>query len=456
MFLLLLLLFNAYMLNAQPVNGQQELRVCPPFSGAVAQFCNVNVQTQLCVNDELVVGGLGGGSLVFGTLAAAAPSGQIVPSFGNTIRVDQVYGDDSSGEINGLPFLTISAALAAADPGDFVWIFPGIYNESIAIPAGVTVVGIASNAVTIQQIGVTDTTDLVTMGENSQLQNVTLQLTSDADVQLRGIVFPGTTSATANVFFAQLTVDNSGATAPTSNIYGVHSNGTGLPTIEVSAVHSSSINVNTNGSGTARGILVDTANGFNVNDTDILVTGSGTNSIGVETNDPGAAFVATSSNISGTTADISQTLGSLTVGSTNLVNSNANNLGFSTNFIPGTILWADPTYPLILFGTPLYMRPGTSPSNISGDIFLPVSQQFLAKSLSVNAAYPPGGTETTTWTIRRNGNDTPVTVTLTGDQVQNVSGNVSAHFDQGDQLSIRIDLSANADTGDVIVILDTY
>ena len=70
--------------------------------------------------------------------------------FGNTIRVDAVYGDDLTGAINGCPFKTIGAALLAAGNVDQnvvpcfeVWIFPGEYQESeLVIPAGVSVIGL--------------------------------------------------------------------------------------------------------------------------------------------------------------------------------------------------------------------------------------------------------------------------------------------------------------------------
>lgn len=449
MFLLLLLFLLG---NFSTLCGE-----CPPFSGPVAQFCNMNVRDQLCVNGQIVVGAEIG-SLVFGTLSAA-PEGQVVPSFGNTIRVDQVYGDDATGAKNGLPFLTIGSALEAASAGDFVWIFPGNYNEILIIPDGVAVRGVSASVVTIQNLNVTAATDLVTMGENTRLEDVSLQLTSGQQVNLRGIVFPGTTSVTSQWVNSSLLVDNSAAGAGTSNVYGIHSIGTGFPSIEISAARTTSITVNSTGSGVKRGILIDTANGFNVNDTDILVTG-GTDSIGVETNNAGAAFAANSSNISGDLADISQTLGSISLTSTNLLHSQANGLGFFTPITPGGLLWADPSEPLTSEGNPIWMRPGTSVSDVISDVFIPVSQKILAKSLAVNAAFAPGIGESTTWTIRRDSGtgplDTPLTVTLTNDQEINVNSNISVHFDQGDVISIRVDMSPGANTSDVVVTMDTY
>ena len=422
--------------------------VCPPFSGPAAQFCNVNVRDQLCVNGQLVIGSEIG-SLVFGNLSAA-PSGQIVASFGNTIRVDQVYGDDATGQKNGLPFLTVGAALAAAQAGDFVWVFPGTYNEDLTIPNGVAVSGVAASNVIIQQLSVVADTDLITMGENSSLENVSLKLTSNQQVNLRGIVFPGTTSVTAHWSNSSLLVDNSGAGAGTSNVYGVHSTGTGLPSIEISAAITTSITVNSTGLGVKRGILVDSASGFNINNVDILVTG-GSDSIGVETNNASAAFSATSSNIGGDTADISQTLGSLTVTSTNLIHSQANELGFTTSIAPGNIVWVDQGS--ILPGSTLFMSPGTATSSTT-ESFVPASQKFLAKSIAVHSDSAPGGLAT--WTVFQNGNPTPLLVTLNGAANDNVNSNVSVHFSQGDRLSLQINTDVFANPANISVIVDTY
>jgi len=76
----------------------------------------------------------GGGS---GTLAS--------PLMGNTIVVDQVYGDDATGAVGGLPFQTVNAAvtylngLASIPPGGVtIWILPGSYTLTTGIAGTVT------------------------------------------------------------------------------------------------------------------------------------------------------------------------------------------------------------------------------------------------------------------------------------------------------------------------------
>jgi hypothetical protein len=72
-----------------------------------------------------------------------------------------------------------------------------------------------------------------------------------------------------------------------------------------------------------------------------LITSAGGSGlcIGAEVNNQsGSQLVIRASTIQGITADISQTAGTLTVGTTNLFSSNANSLGFSTVVQPTTII----------------------------------------------------------------------------------------------------------------------
>lgn len=54
---------------------------------------------------------------------------------GNTVTVDAVYGNDTSGKrgVASLPFLTLGAAKAAAQSGDLVWVRPGSYTVTDSI-----------------------------------------------------------------------------------------------------------------------------------------------------------------------------------------------------------------------------------------------------------------------------------------------------------------------------------
>lgn len=435
---------NAFVLvGSLPLLGAAPCPPCPA-TGPRAEFCNLTITQQFCVS---------GNSQLAGDLTVCGTIINNAIGFGNTVRVDQVYGS-VDGQRNGAPFLTINQALAVAQPGDVVWIFPGVYNESITIPTGVKVRGLATDAVTIQRLAVVAATDLITMGENTSLENVNLMLTSSAHVQLRGVVFPGTTTETAKLINVSLLVDNSGAGAGSSNVYGVHSTGTGLADFEFATIRSSAIRVNSTGTGAKRGILLSSASGLNANDVDIIAEG-GSNAIGVETNNAGALFAVSASNIAGDTADISQTLGTLSVTSTSLENSEANGLGFDTAIAPGSFVFVDPTtLPAPTVGD-VFMGPGTVISS-GTELFIPISQELLVKAMAVYAVTEPGFGETTTFTLRRNGADTGFTVSLIGTQNFNVNNALSQHFDQGDQLSLRVDNSAFSSTANVSVLLDVY
>lgn len=307
----------------------------------------VDGQVLICASNappSLAHVGAADGSVLF-THGPGSLTLQSTPLLGNIIRVDQQHGNDYTGTVNSLPFETINGALAAASPGNVVWVFPGTYQESFTIPNGVSVIGMSlggsSSAGVLITENVSVPTDLVTMGENSRLQNVSLSLTSSSHVQLRGIVFPGTTSATAKVSNVDVMIDNSAApTNGSSNVYGIHSIGTGSPNATTYTLNSTHITIHSIGLGAKRGVLIDAANNLNINNSCIMVTNTGSGSaISTETKHPSASCIASSSTLSGSTADISQTLGTLIPLNTQLLNATANGLGFSTTVPPATINW---------------------------------------------------------------------------------------------------------------------
>lgn len=375
---------------------------------------------------------------------------------GNVLRVDAIYGNDTTAALNNtLPFLTITAALAAAGSGDTIIIMPGTYAESFTIPTGVSVQGLNPNGVIISR-SVSLATDLITMGENSRLSNVTLSLTSSSHVQLRGIVFPDTTYKTATVNAINLTVNNSSAGAGNSIVTGIQSVGSGSLGTEFPAVNGSTVTVNSTGSGAKRGILVSTANDFHIRDTKVTVTNAGAGSaIGVETSNASAIFTAHNATISGTNtgtptaaADISQTTGSIILTATDLVNANANALGFSTRIAPTIIAWADSGN----------LAPGTNFMHVGTDnpgtqMFVRCNQKLIVKSLAVQSASAPGSTDT--WTLFKNGIATGLTVSLTGSATGNVNASTSVSFAATDRISLRV-VRGNIGSTEVVVTMELY
>lgn len=376
---------------------------------------------------------------------------------GNALRVDQVYGSDSRGARNGLPFATINGALSAALYGDMVQIYPGTYNESFTIPAGITVVGVNSNSVIISK-NVTANTDLVTMGEYSRLENVTLSLTSSNHVQLRGIVFPGTTSATSMVRTTLLTVDNSSAGAGSSNVYGIHSTGTGTPAQQIFALRSSSITVNSTGGGSKRGILINAGNTYNIRDCDIAVNNNGTGSaIGVETNHVSAKFIVQGCAISGkntntpsAAADISQTTGLISLGNTSLSNATANGFGFTTATLPMMLVWAYPGQ--LAKNVTAFMQLNGSASTTA--MYARCDQPRTLKSLSIQTQAPPDVSET--YTVYQNNVATSFTVSLTNPNTSNVNNTQSITFNTGDTIALQAITSGGKGSTNPVVTMELY
>jgi len=376
--------------------------------------------------------------------------------FGNVVRVDKVFGNDATGERNGAPFLTINAALAAAQAGDMVWIFPGTYDETFTIPANIAVVGTDKTVVIIQQTNVTTNTDLVTMGENSSLESVSLKLDSAEHHQLRGIVLPGTTSKTAQVRNVCIVVDNSSASpASGSNVYGVNSVGTGIPDNTEVCIANTSIDVRSIGTGSARSILVNTANTLIVRDTEIITLGigGGGSFIGAETSNANAVLELNFCTISGSDADISQTLGTLAIANTKLLNFNANGFGFAVSPYPSTMVFCEPgTLP----GGNRYMYPGTNTAS-TNQIVLPFSKPAIIKALTVRSRVAPGGTDVDTWTLRKNGVDTALQVQLVGAATFAKNDTISINVAPSDLISIKmLEDPAGSSTQDPVVTIDIY
>lgn len=378
---------------------------------------------------------------------------------GNTVIVDDVYGSDVLGMREEFPFKTIGAALAASQPGDVVFVRPGVYTApagGIVIPDDVGLIGASPNVCEIQLLGVTADTDLVTMGERSRLEGLMLRLTSNMHVNLRGIVFPGNTASNARVRSALVRVDNAAAGAVgSSNVYAIHSDGTGIVE-DIENLRGVNVRLVSAGGGVKRGMLLDNANAFSC--TDVLFTlanaGGAGSFIGVETNHPGALFLGQVISVDAPTADISQTQGSLKLGgASDLINVNANGLGFGVLYHPAMMIFGE------VGNMPngvRYLRPGSGGTVSMSDVFVRLPQAALLKEISVRAGTPPGGASVDTFTIRKNGVDTIMTTTLTGPQDTAVRNDVSVGFAAGDDVSVQVSTMAGSATADLLIVLAYY
>ncbi len=211
-------------------------------------------------------------------------------------------GNDSTGAINGAPFLTIGAAITAASsfPASasnpiVIWVMPGIYSlaAGITIPSYVSLIGMSEGAgltvtssgtigtnvgtsgVTLEMLSVTSATTLVTMSSYSRLENVSLNLSTASAFALTGIALSGTQSATARIKSVNLNVSTSSTAAAT----GVSSTSTGTPGAEISVLEDCVIAVQCTSStstATIAGVLLNAASGnFNITNCSIAATSSG-------------------------------------------------------------------------------------------------------------------------------------------------------------------------------------
>ena len=397
-----------------------------------------------------------------GPTGAIGPTGPVF-TLGNVVLVDQVNGNDTTASINGGRYQTVTSALAAAGtfgPPAIVYILPGTYIGPFTIPDNISVRGISTKSVTLAVTGATGNTDLVTLGESCRLEDVTLRLQSNQHVQLRGIVIPNTSGTNSALRTFQMFVDNSAASPTgTSNVYGIHCTGTGTSNPGFQAMRASTVNVTSIGNGAKRGVLISGTTTIRTRDVNIMLTGTtgatGGTWYGVETTVTGGMFTTRASTVQGTgpigatAADISQTQGTIGIATTNLVNSTANNLTFTTTIAPPTYLWADPG----LLQVNRFMRPGTA-SSTTTEIQVPIPQKCLIKGLTVIAQQGPGVGSTMTFTVRKNGTSTILATTLSGTSTTVANTINSVSFAAGDRISIMVTGTGTNNTADVVVTVD--
>ena len=377
---------------------------------------------------------------------------------GNTVFVDSVNGNDTTGQRGDFtkPFLTVAAGLAAAQSGDQVSVLSGTYNlaAGITIPDGVSLRGSDTSSCIIQMLGVGGATTLVTMGDNTRLEGVTLNLTSSGHHTLTGVLFGGTSNATAKLRTLVINVDNSAAGAGTSNVTGVLVQATGTPSRKVNQIRATTISVTTDAGnlGVVRGVLQDTSiSNFSLRDTNVVVAGVG---IGCEVNIASGVLAVLGGMVNSATADVSQTAGTLELGQVVLQNSNANGKTFTALSISSMITFSDPgTLPN---NQTRFMYPGCETVTAS-EIKIRLGRQAVVKSLSVRAITAPGAAKTDTWTVRKNGIDTLLTTSLSGAaQVNNADLTNSVSFASGDDLSLKLVTALNTGTTEAIVVIELY
>jgi hypothetical protein len=386
---------------------------------------------------------------------------------GNTLTVDAVYGNDVSGALSPYvhPFLTISSALTNASTGQLVFVNPGTYNESLTIPANVSLNGAGAQAVVIQRLDVSTNTTLITMGSNCRAENFTANLSSSSNVDLIGVDFPNGTVPTAKLRNSIWTVTS---TALGSNaILGCRSAGTSSTAFTAAnMIQRSSLNVISSSTGSTRGILVSGSNRFSVRDIVINARGTGSNIIGVETTDSNAFFDCKTTTIFGSTHDINRTAGTIQLGFTDLVQNDANGNSFSTVTEPAQIgygvlgnLSSDRTYYLVPGTVSVSdLQVDTNPTfTLSKTFQIPFNQPVVVFSILVRYTGVIGVGQAVAFQVHKNGSSTPsLTVSLGPGETTKTLGTQSVVFATNDTVHTECITTGNPGAGTFFASIATY
>lgn len=394
-----------------------------------------------------------------GTAASTGATGATGTPFpvGNTLTVDAVYGNDVSGAASPyiFPFLTIGAALSNASAGQLVFVNPGTYNESLTVPANVSLNGAGAQAVVIQRLNVTSNTTLLTMGSNCRAENFTANLSSASNVDLIGVDFPDGTVPTAKLRNSIWTVTS---TALGSNsILGCRSSGTSATTFaSANMIQRSTLNVISSGGGPTRGILVNGSNRFSVRDIVINARGTGTNIVGVETTNAGAFFDSKTTTINGTTHDINRSAGNIQLGFTDLVNNDANGNSFSVSTEPNHIYYG--VIGNVGNGTS-FLAPGSIPFNSlpTTEFGLPFAQPVMIFE-AVFRATNPLTTGVATFTLHKNApsNAAFMTGTLDSNNQTFLANTTSEKISMSDVLVVKLVTTGSIGQNPIFASVATY
>ena len=430
---------------------------------------------------------------------------------GNTLTVDQINGNDATASPSGLPYKTVNAAINNVLSGDTIWILPGTYNltSPISLPNGISLRGLSVQTTIIQMLNVTANTTLITMGENTRVEDLTLKLTSQGHYNLTGIEFGGTTTVTGKLRTCVLTVDNSNApyNSGTSEVTAVLASGTGslgTASFSFNSLKGSTLNVYSNGAGKKRGILVTGQNVMSSRDLNIYVAApaniASTGSyIGVETNNTDnlgsiqlrATTIGTVSTILGgayTSSDIMQTTpavitdptylasAGIQIGpGTDLVTKTAGGKGFSSWVYPTTIYYGikgninTTNFNGYLWPGTQAVQNGTFPDPGTPPAYYRVQQPCLIAGLSCGLGIAPGGTGSINkldivlkyTPVGGTVITTPFAVTLTNSDLYKNFYDASVRLNTGDRLHVQVTITnaggPNANTAhDLTVQVDTF
>ena len=406
----------------------------------------------------------------------------VSPRLGNVLTVDQVNGDDTKAQPGGFPFKTINSAVNNLITGDSVWIQPGTYNltSPITLPENTAMRGMNTQTVRVQMSNLASNTTMITMGENTRVEDVSISLANTNHSTMVGVYFPQSTCVTAKLRTAVVTVDNSsassGGTSDTTAVLVGGQNNYDESVFSFNFIRGCTLNLKTNGGGIKRGILVSTNSACSTRDTNVYVasprdTSSTGSYVGIETRQISSIIDLRTTAISGPiqtgsfqASDILQTNGMIRLSQgVELQTFTAANSSFTTTVYPTQFNYgvignlsnndaAMSNSPVSSIG---YLWPGslcsqqviTGPKPVAGypdsNIgYIFIQQPTLLYGMFVSLASSPGNGSSTIVQVLKNQSTTidfvvPFTSADTY-PAQKYSLSNSVKFQRGDQLSLKL------------------
>ena len=231
-----------------------------------------------------------------GATGATGPTGATL-LLGNTLMVDKINGDDALAPPNGTSsYSNISTAILNANSGQTVLVLPGVHEitHPLTLKDGVTLAGL-NNKTCIINMTVDTTTTMLTMGQGTCVENLTLNLLSNSapDITLIGVNMSNLITNPSKIVSTDINISNTNnLSTSTTSVIGIE--GTGLSAITKKSVfehiQNCNIDIQSTGKGIKRGVLISNKNCINVMNSTILIvepadiTSTGSY-VGIETND---------------------------------------------------------------------------------------------------------------------------------------------------------------------------
>ena len=266
-----------------------------------------------------------------------------IPQFGNVLLVDAQNGNDTTASRNGLPYSTINAAASNLTTGDTMWVMPGTYQvvQTIELPTLTSIRGVSMATTQLEMLN-TNSTTMFVMGNSTRIEDVTVRMTPiSGDSNVTAVSFPGSTAQSARISGCSLTLDTTGVTAGTGNVYGVYADGSNASSpgnFAFNAIVACSLNVYSQNTGRVNGMLLVNSTIMSTRDVNIYVSSS-TTGCGIETVSSAAVILRTTA-VSGGVNDIKQTSGTIQLGSgSDLINRTTGGLPFTSFLYPTSVFY---------------------------------------------------------------------------------------------------------------------